>query len=167
MNKKHLSFDDITVLTYSLCDNIEASGWQPSIVVGITRGGLLTAKMLSHYWKVPMCTIDVSLRDYTLWSEDFNTNLVIEAFNGHNLLVVDDINDSGATGIKIKNTWTTVVNSLPEHQSLWPKNNIKFGVLLENEVSSHQSDFWGSKINKEQDPIWYVFPWEIQRGKGD
>lgn len=163
MNKQHLSFDEITTLTHSLCRHIEASEWKPTIVVGVTRGGLLTAKMLSHYFGVSMCTLDVTLRDLTLWSENLNTSLVMEVFNRHNILVIDDINDSGATSNKIKNTWSETLSKLEEKHRSWPFNQIKFGVLLENEASSHKSDFWGKKIDKSQEPVWYVFPWEISR----
>ena len=167
MNKKYLSFDDIEYLTRKLCDQIESSGWKPTIVVGVSRGGLLPAKMISYYWGTPMCTMDVSLRDNSLWYQNFNTNLALEIFNNQNILVVDDINDSGATSVCIKNTWSNSLTKSKEKLVEWPSNQIKFGVLLENQASSHQSNYWGIKINKELDPVWYVFPWEISRVEND
>ena len=37
--------------------------WRPDYVVGLTRGGLVPANMLSQYLDVPMETLKVSFRD--------------------------------------------------------------------------------------------------------
>lgn len=165
MNKRYLTFADIERLTTTLAKNIEASGWKPTIVVGVTRGGLLTAKMLSHWFGVPMTTLDVSLRDHTLWDQrsEKGAVLALEVLNHHNLLVVDDINDSGATGNKIKHDWGEILTQFETLHKSWPFNQIKFAVLLENETSEHKSDYWGERINKTADPSWICFPWEINR----
>jgi hypoxanthine phosphoribosyltransferase len=162
MNKKFLSFGDIERLTVDLAKSVEQSGWKPTIIVGVTRGGLLTAKMLSHWFSVPMCTLDVSLRDNSLWQADTekSNHLVLEVFNQHNLLIVDDINDSGATNSKIKRDWTSTLEKLEPKQRIWPFNQIRFGVLIENQASTQKSDYWGMQINKREEPVWLVFPWE-------
>ena len=70
--------------------------WKPDYIVGLTRGGLIPAVYLSHYLDVPMETLKVSFRDSTSESES-NLWMAEDAFNGKNILIVDDINDTGAT----------------------------------------------------------------------
>jgi hypoxanthine phosphoribosyltransferase len=82
--------------------------WRPDYIVGLTRGGLQAAVMLSHYLDVPMHTLNVSLRDSDTGPES-NLWMAEDAF-GHNkppmnILIVDDINDSGATLNWIMKDW--------------------------------------------------------------
>ncbi len=37
--------------------------WRPDFIVGVTRGGLWPAMMLSHYLGIKMYTLDVRMRD--------------------------------------------------------------------------------------------------------
>jgi hypoxanthine phosphoribosyltransferase len=56
----HVKFQS---LISNICRQIVVSEWRPDYVVGITRGGLLPAVMISHYLGVPMKALNVSLRD--------------------------------------------------------------------------------------------------------
>ena len=58
-----ISDAEYTKLVESICKQIKKSNWRPSCVVGITRGGLLPAVMISHYFDVKMYSLDISLRD--------------------------------------------------------------------------------------------------------
>jgi hypoxanthine phosphoribosyltransferase len=77
-----------------------------------------------------------------------------------NILILDDINDSGATIEWIKKDWPA--SCLPNSEA-WDKvwhNNVKFAVLVNNLASKQEVDFAAMEINKEEDPIWLHFPWE-------
>jgi uncharacterized protein len=156
-------------------------GWVPDYIVGITRGGLIPALMLSQYLEIPMETIKVSLRDETsepesnLWmAEDaygyVSPSAVPRPDNEStsdtklrkNILIVDDINDTGATLNWIKRDWPSgCMPNDPAWNDVW-HNNVRFAVMIDNLSSEFDGkiDYCGEEINKAVDPAWVVFPWE-------
>ena len=62
-NKRYLSYADVNSQVLSIAQQITTDGWKPDYVVGLTRGGLLPAVLLSHWFNVPCHTLKVSLRD--------------------------------------------------------------------------------------------------------
>jgi len=63
MNKLILTNRELKKLVNKICRDIANSGWRPHYIVGISRGGLVPAVMISHYLNVPMKPLQVSLRD--------------------------------------------------------------------------------------------------------
>jgi hypoxanthine phosphoribosyltransferase len=79
-----------------------------------------------------------------------------------NILIVDDINDSGATLNWIKQDWED--SCLPGNERwehIWG-NNVRVAVLVDNESSASELDISYSAINlnKADEDCWIVFPWE-------
>lgn len=147
---------------HDIIQQMYADDWRPDYIVGITRGGLAPANMLSQYLNVPMETLKVSLRDNGQEAgPESNLWMAEDAFAGKNILVVDDINDSGATLAWIKSDWPS--GCFPADQKwdqIWG-NNVKFAVMVNNVVSEFQDvDYCALEINKLEDPCWIVFPWE-------
>jgi len=139
--------------------------WKPDYIVGITRGGLIPAQMISQYLDVPLETLKVSLRDSNNGPES-NLWMAEDAFGYRggerkNILIVDDINDSGATLNWIQRDWqASCLPNDPEWQNVWNKN-VRFATLVNNEGSSFKNiDYTGLSINKIENPQWVVFPWE-------
>lgn len=64
MNKLTIDFQGYSNLINKICRDITLSEWRPDYVVGLTRGGLLPAVMISHYLDVPCETLKISLRDH-------------------------------------------------------------------------------------------------------
>lgn len=65
------------------------------VIIGLSRGGLIPAVRLSHLLKVPMIPVEWQTRDGELIQD---INKLLEIKNKYkNILVVDDINDSGDT----------------------------------------------------------------------
>lgn len=170
MKKQYITNEDHMKLVLDLCRQISNSFWKPDYVVGITRGGLLPAVMISQYFNIPCETLKISLRDGA--DQESNLWMAIDAF-GHNeaevgdplcknILIMDDINDSGATFNWLMRDWSS--GCLPDHErwnNVWNKN-VKFAVLVDNLASkcNVKMDYVGMEINKAEDDIWIEFPWE-------
>lgn len=161
LRKEYLGWDDVEYLTDLMIKSMIESEWTPTVVVGLTRGGLAPATMISHFFNIPMSSLDVSFREeWGAFGGPTHTWVPEEIANGHRILVVDDINDSGKTFEWIRDDWQQTVQFLEKQSEGWPWNAIKFGALIHNEPSKQGTDFFGRKINKNIDPSWIVFPWE-------
>jgi hypoxanthine phosphoribosyltransferase len=166
-------------MTLQILRQMQQDRWQPDYVVGLTRGGLVPANLISQYLDVPMHTLKISLRDSdggesNLWmAEDAfgyvpseHQEMIKSRWDPHfkkNILVVDDINDSGATLDWLREDWQS--GCLPNETNAWNRvwnNNVRFAVLVDN-LSSQcgiKIDYTAREINKAEDPSWIVFPWE-------
>jgi uncharacterized protein len=190
MNKLIINNQQLNGLDSKICRDITLSGWRPDYIVGLTRGGLVPAVMISHYLNVPMYGLGVSLRDNdmapesNLWMaedalgpnsrERFVENPVdvagiLEAAsdlleNGtyKEILIVDDINDTGATFNWIMKDWPSgCFPNDPSWGEVW-NNNVKFAVLVDNLSSQCEvkMDYVGMEVNKAENNVWVDFPWE-------
>jgi hypoxanthine phosphoribosyltransferase len=170
-NKMILTWDDARNLTAELVRQMSVNDWSPTRVVGISRGGLTTAAMLSHYYAVPLTALHVSLRNHQ--ETESNCALAEAAFGYCNeipegfdfslreqILIVDDICDSGSTQQWIKQDWMACC--LPNHSawnSVW-NNNVRFAALVHNLGSTLEIDYAGQTIDKREKDVWVEFPWE-------
>ena len=160
-NKVYYTDQDVKRYVHHIIRSMNDEGWRPDYIVGLTRGGLVPANMLSQYLNIPMHTLKVSLRDDANPPES-NLWMAEEAFNqSKKILVVDDINDSGATLNWIKQDWQSSCHPYSETwNDVW-SNNVRFAVLINNEASEYRDpDYIGKMINKYENPEWCVFPWE-------
>ena len=160
MEKTVISYQEYQHRVSKICRSIVQSKWAPDYVVGITRGGLLPAVMISHWLDVKMNSLDISLRD----GGDTVSNLGMsdDAFNGANILVVDDINDTGSTINWLIKDWQDGCYPDSSHwQDVW-NCNVKFAVIVDNLSSDCEvkMDYSGMEINKMEDPRWIEFPYE-------
>lgn len=159
MDHTQLTYKDVECLTQNILRQIQNTkdNWQPDYVVGITRGGLLPAVLISQYLDIPMETLKVSLRDGT--ECESNLWMAEDAFTGKNILIVDDINDSGATLEWIKKDWHEG-NGMYDWDKIW-HNNVRFAVLIDNMASNFKNvEYSGMDINKAEDNRWVNFPYE-------
>ena len=147
MNKIYYTWQHVHQLTDVIAQKIHNDGWKPDIVVGITRGGLVPAVILSHEFGNILETINISLRDNLNQTDQHLQKIINYAITGYKVLIVDDINDTGATIECIRD-------------QLGAQSNIRIAVLTNNVSSNSQVDYWGTQINKHQDPSWIVYPWE-------
>jgi hypoxanthine phosphoribosyltransferase len=82
-----------------------------------------------------------------------------DAFAGKNILVIDDINDSGATFNWVVSDWSSKIES-NEVKEVWD-NNVRFAVLTENGSSDFGNvRYQAHEVNKAEEDVWLVYPWE-------
>lgn len=144
-------YDDAFVKTavLDIARQMYADNFRPEYIVGLTRGGLVPGVMLSHYLDIPF---------HALNSGESNLWMAEDACGRKKILVIDDINDTGATIKTLKADWAsscpqTGLNHVFGH-------TVKFATLIENEASKETVDYAGTAINKAERPEWCVFPWE-------
>jgi len=184
MKKIYYTDADVCEWVHTIMRDMYKDLWRPDYIVGLTRGGLTPALMLSHYLNIPMKSLDVRLRDGDervsnlgmaedafgwvppSWGEGGhqglgNNNAFDYTIHAKNILIVDDINDTGATLNWIKDDWRS--GCLPMHvrwENVWG-HNVRTAVLVDNQTSEFSNiDYSGIQINKHNDPCWIVFPWE-------
>ena len=178
MNKRIIRNREFQGLVNSICRDIANSDWRPDYIVGITRGGLVPAVMISHFLDVRMETLKVSLRDdgeceSNCWMAEDAFGYVPADQRGEsgtetdpayrkNILVVDDINDTGATINWIIQDWQS--SCLPNHSawdSIWG-NSVRYAVLFDNSASKStiSPNYIGETINKAEQDVWIDFPYE-------
>jgi uncharacterized protein len=167
MKKIYYSWQDIEHQTQEILRQLQRDAWMPDYVVGLTRGGLVPANLISQYLEVPMETLKVSLRDNDENGCESNLWMAEDAF-GHgqevakNILIVDDINDSGATLNWIKQDWQSSCFPTEPHWSFVWGNNVRVATLVDNEASKSELNINYSAVglNKAEEDSWIVFPWE-------
>lgn len=139
---------------------MQQEDWKPDYVVGLTRGGLVPANLISQYLDVPLETLKVSFRDSESGPES-NLWMAVDAYFGKKILIVDDINDTGATLNWIKQDWPSGCHPTNEKWlTIWG-GNVRFAVLVDNQNSGfHDIDYSSVEINKAEEDCWIVFPWE-------
>jgi xanthine phosphoribosyltransferase len=165
MNKIYYTWSNVEHHTQEILRQIHADAWRPDYVVGLTRGGLVPANLISQYLGCRMETLKVSLRDDT--ECESNLWMAEDAF-GHemeqpkNILIVDDINDTGATLNYIRQDWPSgCFPDNPRWTEVWG-SNVRVAVLVDNESSKSEIpiSYSAVDINKAEQDSWIVFPWE-------
>lgn len=118
MNKVYLTWEQINELLDRIHDQV---GDKVGKVTGIPRGGIILAVLYSHKFKIPY--------------QDYRSNI-------KDLLILDDISDSGET--------------VKQYKTKYP--DAKLATLYYKENSIGLPDYYGKKI--PQDFGWIVYPWE-------
>jgi hypoxanthine phosphoribosyltransferase len=133
--------DDFCTVVYA----IEKSNIRYDLVVGIQRGGLIPAVHISNSLDIPFASLNWShgpgkVRDSS------NPHLKAALTSGRNVLVVDDICDTGIT--------------LDEVSIAYP--GIHTAVLVYNEENKKGfvPTYYGWKIKRTEMPEWLDFWWE-------
>ena len=166
MIKKHYySWTDVERMCVSIVSQMYKDDWKPDYIVGITRGGNVPATIISNMTGIRCEAIKVSLRDDDSESES-NCWMAEDALgygvSAKNILIVDDINDTGSTFNWIRQDWPA--GCLPNDSSWKSKvfgKNVRFATLTENLASEFDKvSYTCHEINKAEDDVWLVYPWE-------
>jgi hypoxanthine phosphoribosyltransferase len=172
MIKKHYySWNDIETMCVSIVNQMYKDNWRPDYIVGLTRGGNVPATIISNMTGIRCEALKVSLRDDDSESES-NCWMAEDAFGYHDgqckpkmrkqILIVDDINDTGATFNWIMKDWQS--GCLPNSEGwndVW-NDNVRFATLTDNLASefTEHCAYTCHEINKADEDVWLVYPWE-------
>ena len=174
MIKKHYySWADVEKMCVSIVNQMYADNWRPDYIVGITRGGNVPATIISNMTGIRCEALKVSLRDDTSDSES-NCWMAEDAFGyvaqpgatagpyNKRILIVDDINDTGATFNWITKDWQAgCLPDDPKWNSIWGRS-VKFATLTDNLASEcvQPIAYTCHEVNKAEEDVWLVYPWE-------
>ena len=136
-------------LRNTLSRQINESGFHPDAIIGISRGGLVPARILSDSLNVPLLyTIRISF--YSTIGVRKETPKVTQPLSvdisGKKILVVDDIADSGKSLVLAK-----------EYLSKLNPSEIKTATIHLKPESVFKPDY----VCKTTE-AWIVYPWETQ-----
>ena len=137
MDKTILTWDKYSEIMKKANKEIDFSN--VDLIVGLTRGGLAPAVQFSNENNIRMLALNCSLRDFQ--SEEKYVKDLEEIKKYDNILIIDDIYDSGKTVEKIR-------------EDLSDKN-IKFYCIYSTKEDGVE---YYSVFKKGND--WIVFPWE-------
>ena len=184
MKKKFYTYEDVHSAAHKIALQMYNDNWRPDYIVGITRGGLPLSLVLSHILNVRMETLKVKLRDNEdgeecetncwmaedafgyVYQEDRDAvwgKATSDANKKKNILVVDDINDTGATFNWIKQDWQGgCLPDDPNWNTVWGQN-VRFAVMTENLSSEFgEVNYHWNEVNKAEEDVWLVYPWEYE-----
>ena len=114
-------------------------------IVAISRGGLTLGHLLSDLLKLPICTFAIqSYKDIKKQGEVKITQPLTKPIRGKNILLVDDVADSGKT---LKRAFTYL-------NKLHPKS-ITLASMFYKPHSKVKPDIYAQKTTK-----WILFPYE-------
>mgnify|MGYP003350946202 CR=1 FL=1 len=168
IKRKCYTWEDVHKCAHKLALELYKTGFRPDYIVGINRGGLPVSVVLSHLLDCNHYALDVRLRDNKGESgPESNCWMAEDAFGyvseidrddvwnkstsdpakKKKILIVDDINDSGAT-----------ILSCQEQTAKY--SQVKYAVLQHKETSPAKIDYYAQHIDKSKCNEWIVYPWE-------
>ncbi len=142
---RHISWAEYGNLVEKLAKKVSARRQRYDLVIGIARGGMPVAMVISDRLGAKVDIVNV--KSYTGIAERLKPRILstlTEDITGEILLVVDDLVDGG-------DTMRTVIDYL----SLESPNKITTAVIFKKPWSKFEPDFFVEVVED-----WIVFPWE-------
>ena len=147
MEEKPVRFDEIRSWARIIASRV--SDESITHVIGLARGGLVPATIISYALNKPLLTYGVTSYNGTKKSENFHINQSINLKElkekNASVLVVDDICDTGDT---MKHIWTEITLA---------GIKLKTACIFTKEKHKEWLDHYGLVV---PDNKWIVFPWE-------
>jgi hypoxanthine phosphoribosyltransferase len=148
MKEKIIGYDVIDFLTKSIALRFKLNGKDFTHVIGIARGGMIPATMMSYLFNAKLLSYDVSSYEGTEQGDiEINQDIDLDSIDADSkVLVIDDICDSSKTMQHIKKK---IGNTRYK--------SVRFVTLFARENTKHVVDHYGVTV---KEGTWLVFPWE-------
>lgn len=155
------SNEDMKNDLHEIIRQIGRTDFRPDVIVGIARGGLVPATMLSHYFDKQLMVINYSLRDSKVSHISEVSDVARKIKEGHNVLVVDDICDSGDTlRMVVDEISAQFTASWNDPYKGW-ESRLKVAALWNNTAQDvFEPDYVGREISRADDERWIIFNYE-------
>ena len=150
MKKLWYSWEEMRRDVNVLCRDIVLDKFDPQVIVGLSRGGLVPGVMMSHWFKKPFKPVKAAIRDFPEW-EDY-----LPRRTDDRVLIVDDICDSGKTFEKIKEH----IRGPRKNQPMEILTDVRFCTLWRNTECDTEPHYYAQEMAKDSTNTWIHFPWE-------
>lgn len=145
-----ISWRRVYLLARKLAHMINGDNFQPDVIVAIARGGYVPARILCDFLDVSTLA-SIRIIHYLPGAKKKRvarlTDPLAIDIKGKNVLLVDDVNDTG-------DTLEVAVNHLEEFS---PKN-VRVTVLIQKKTSDFLPDYYAHTIIKWR---WLIYPWAV------
>lgn len=149
IDKLFYSFSELEQDLHDINHQMVVQKFSPEVIIGPGRGAYIPGVMLSHYWNVPFKGFEWQTRDGAEQNVD-QLNAILDKHVHSNILLVDDINDTGDTLCSIMK----VINDAMTF------SDIRTATLFCKTQSQYSDvDFYARELTPDNDP-WIVFPYE-------
>ena len=148
MKVTYYSWEESIQDLHELVRQMTVDRFSPQVIVGISRGGLPPAVMLSAYFDIPLKPLKSSLRHFPQWEE------YMPRSTDREILIVDDICDSGAT-------FTRIREDILRNTKVKEGPVVRFASLYSNADQAFTPDYYVRELNQNQQQVWIEFPWKV------
>lgn len=148
---KLVSWSDIENWCLDLKNQIQEK-YDPDVIIGMARGGLVPARLLSDYlWIKDLFVVKTEHWGITATVDGTARIKADKSLNvaGRKIVVVDDITDTGGS-MRLAHDF---VNGLKPAE-------IKTATMLHIDSSTFVPDFFSHRVPKD-DWTWFIWPWNV------
>ena len=162
--KLYLNFNEIKSDIINLANKILESNIKFDAIIALCGGGLVPARLLRNYLEIPIYCLNIKLyNSNNEINEDpiilqWLDNKIIDSLQNKNILIVDDLDDTGSTLYHITNL---IENGYKLYKPIKYKT-LAISVLynkLKNKKNNINIKYPYFKVLDIEDK-WVVFPWE-------
>ncbi len=152
-NKYWYSWEEMRRDVNVLCREIVLDKFEPQVIVGISRGGLVPGVMMSHWLQKPFKPVKASLRDFPAWDD------YLPKKTDERVLIVDDICDSGETFSKI----ASFIKGPRMNQPMELPTEVRYCSLWWNNEAPEKFEphYYAQELAKDSEDVWIHFPHEL------
>lgn len=147
MKYRNVSWHEIDACVEAVGRAIRATRFRPDCIVAILKGGIVPARLLSDFFgSIEIYPLRVKAYAGTRKLERIRLESFRHPIGRKNVLLVDDIHDSGQTLQKV----------IPHLKRCRPRA-LRTATLFYKANTRHPPDFFARKATPA---VWVVFPWE-------
>ena len=143
---RYISWPEYGNLAEALAEKVRAKGTKYDLVVGIARGGIPVAMVVSDHLNVKVDFVNVkSYNDIGKRAPPKILSTLTETIQGKEILLVDDLVDQGDT-----------LTLMTQYLSGQEPKTLETAVLFKKPWSKTQPDYFLEEVSE-----WVVFPFEL------